>query len=168
MFPPPSWASRIGSASVWRPRAMSKTSSAARRLGLAVAAILAVAAWLNSSTPSDDFLLMCQDNSGAYKMKVMGVVGKGNSPHIRAIEPGDVVVVVGRTGGPKNKVLRAIVTRMRRGQPDPLKNGMQNAFDTNCGVLVDKEGNPVGSKILGKIDPRCAMRWPKLAQLAAR
>lgn len=98
----------------------------------------------------------------------MGVVGKGNSPHIRAIEPGDVVVVVGRTGGPKNKVLRAIVTRMRRGQPDPLKNGMQNAFDTNCGVLVDKEGNPVGSKILGKIDPRCAMRWPKLAQLAAR
>ena len=22
------------------------------------------------------------------------------------------------------------------GQPDPLKNGMQNAFDTNCGVLV--------------------------------
>ena len=28
--------------------------------------------------------------SEAYKMKVMGVVGKGNSPHIRAIEPGDV------------------------------------------------------------------------------
>lgn len=47
-------------------------------------------------------------------MKVMGVVGKGHAPHIRAIEPGDVVVVVGRTGGPKNKVLRAIVTRMRR------------------------------------------------------
>lgn len=139
--------------------------TSARRLGL-VAVILA--AWLTFLRPSDDFLLMCQDNSGAYKMKVMGVVGKGNSPHIRAIEPGDVVVVVGRTGGPKNKVLRAIVTRMRRGQPDPLKNGMQNAFDTNCGVLVDKEGNPVGSKILGKIDPRCAMRWPKLAQLAAR
>lgn len=28
--------------------------------------------------------------SEAYKMKVMGVVAKGNSPHIRAIEPGDV------------------------------------------------------------------------------
>ena len=69
----------------------------------------------------------------AYKFKVMGVCGKGASPHIRAIEPGDVVgkpkptsvvarsllcvcqvVVVGRTGGPKNKVLRAIVTRLRR------------------------------------------------------
>ncbi|CAL1126410.1 unnamed protein product [Cladocopium goreaui] len=85
-------------------------------------------------------------------MKVMGVVGKGNSPHIRAIEPGDVVVVVGRTGGPKNKVLRAIVTRMRRGQPDPLKNGMQNAFDTNCGVLVDKEGNPVGCCLRTRFD----------------
>ena len=82
-------------------------------------------------------------------MKVMGVVGKGNSPHIRAIEPGDVagmpqmrspaaqrtaqlldpcstaeVVVVGRTGGPKNKVLRAIVTRMRRAFRQDLRVAM--------------------------------------------
>ncbi|CAE7231709.1 rpl14 [Symbiodinium natans] len=111
---------------------------------------------------------MCQDNSGAYKMKIMGVVGKGSKPHVRAVEPGDVVVVVGRTGGPKNKVLRAIVTRMRRNTPEPLGNGFRHAFDTNCGVLVDQEGNPVGSKIFGKIDPRCALRWPKLAQLSAR
>eukprot|EP00930_Biecheleria_cincta_P095703 TRINITY_DN87643_c0_g1_i1.p1 TRINITY_DN87643_c0_g1~~TRINITY_DN87643_c0_g1_i1.p1 ORF type:complete len:151 (-),score=27.79 TRINITY_DN87643_c0_g1_i1:104-556(-) len=130
-----------------------------------VLVVIASFSWLNQSPT--DFNLMCQDNSGAYNLKVMGVVGKGLRVHQRDLSPGDVVVVVGRTGGIKNKVLRAIVTRMRKVSINPLGNGFSTAFDTNCAVVVDKECNPVGSKILGKIDPKCALKWPKLAQLAS-
>lgn len=98
----------------------------------------------------------------------MGVVGKHLKSLQREIQPGDIVVVVGRTGGIKNKVLRAIVTRMRKAHQNPLRNMFRTAFDTNCAVVVDKECNPVGSKIIGRIDPMCALKWPKLGQLAAK
>ena len=41
---------------------------------------------------------------------------RGRPTHSEAslLRSSSEVVVVGRTGGPKNKVLRAIVTRMRR------------------------------------------------------
>eukprot|EP00931_Biecheleriopsis_adriatica_P074952 TRINITY_DN4891_c0_g1_i1.p1 TRINITY_DN4891_c0_g1~~TRINITY_DN4891_c0_g1_i1.p1 ORF type:complete len:150 (-),score=28.04 TRINITY_DN4891_c0_g1_i1:51-500(-) len=146
---------------------MQRSGSAARRLTLAVFMIAAAMALLDSILVSrEDFMLHCMDNSGAWKLKVMGVSGKGHAPRAREIRPGDLVVVVGRTGGSKNKVLRAIVTRLRRNTPSPLRNGFRSAFDTNCAVLVDKDCNPVGSKILGKIDPLCALKWPKLAQIA--
>ncbi|CAE8627718.1 unnamed protein product [Polarella glacialis] len=137
-----------------------------RMAGKLLLLALAAVGMLNFVFSPTNFLLTCIDNSGAWKLKVMGVMGKGRTPNIREIFPGDMVVCVGRTGGAKNKVMRAIVVRTRKTTMSRLKNGMWSSFDMNAAVVVDTYGNPVGSRILGRIDQRAAVIWPKLAQIA--
>ena len=51
------------------------------------------------------FMMNCCDNSGAYRLKVMGKRGKGRCEpgDYRTIQAGDEVVVVGRTGGARRQ-----------------------------------------------------------------
>merc|ERR1719379_3411480 len=128
--------------------------------------VIAAAAWLQHGQA---FTVHCADNSGAYNLRVIGKVGKTRQTHAQNenahIMAGDMVVVVGKSGAAKNKVMRAVMIRMRKQMASPERNGFHFRFDTNAAVIVDGDGNPVGSKIVGPIDPRVALRWPKLAML---
>mmetsp|Transcript_7916 Transcript_7916/g.23492 ORF Transcript_7916/g.23492 Transcript_7916/m.23492 type:complete len:151 (-) Transcript_7916:29-481(-) len=114
------------------------------------------------------FMMNCCDNSGAYRLKVMGKRGKGRCEpgDYRTIQAGDEVVVVGRTGGAKNRVMKAVVVRTRKMSANPMQNGFKVVYDQAAAVVMDNDGNPVGSKITGPVDPKCAQRWPKIAMIS--
>eukprot|EP00416_Gambierdiscus_australes_P031981 CAMPEP_0171091480 /NCGR_PEP_ID=MMETSP0766_2-20121228/33559_1 /TAXON_ID=439317 /ORGANISM="Gambierdiscus australes, Strain CAWD 149" /LENGTH=110 /DNA_ID=CAMNT_0011549591 /DNA_START=201 /DNA_END=533 /DNA_ORIENTATION=+ len=103
------------------------------------------------------------DNSGAWNVKVIGAKLRGKNP--RNVVPGDRVIVVGRRGGAKNRVMRAVVVRMRKQSHSPTRNGFSLTFDQNACVMSTKGGNPVGSKVNGPIDSRVGLRWPKIQAL---
>merc|ERR1719277_1453590 len=142
------------------------------RLGLAAGVATVWLFFSELALPhGQDFTMMCADNSGAWDLKIIGRVGRsmneGGTPTGKGrVKPGDMIVVVGRTGLTKNRVMKAVVVRTRMRTPDPSKNGFWYTYDTNAAVVIDPDGNPVGSKIIGPIDPRCARRWPKIALIA--
>merc|ERR1719401_440102 len=113
--------------------------------------------------------IKCIDNSGAWYVKaIQKNKNRKARGDIRSIQPGDIVKVVGRTGGSKNRVLEAIITSIPEHHAPALGNGFFTTYDTPTCVLIDKEKNPVGNKIAGLIDQKCLLRWPKLASLMER
>ena len=90
------------------------------------------------------------DNSGAKKLMVIGVSTKvGKTATI-----GDVVTCVVRGAEPNGAVsnkqkVKVLVVRTRKeiGRSD----GSHVRFDDNAGVVIDKNGLPKGSRILGPI-----------------
>jgi len=90
------------------------------------------------------------DNSGAKDLSVIGVPGRVG----KIATLGDVVRCVVKGADPagavknKEKVLVVIVrTRKEVGR----KDGTYVRFDDNAGVVVDKNGLPRGTRILGPI-----------------
>eukprot|EP00933_Yihiella_yeosuensis_P060122 TRINITY_DN6211_c0_g1_i1.p1 TRINITY_DN6211_c0_g1~~TRINITY_DN6211_c0_g1_i1.p1 ORF type:complete len:150 (+),score=15.44 TRINITY_DN6211_c0_g1_i1:92-541(+) len=145
--------------------------SSSRKILMGTGLLMIALTVLNSllSTSQLGYTLRCIDNSGATKLKVMGVIGQTRKPNLRRLRPGDVCVVVGSTQpGVKNKVMKGIVVRTITQSSHPLANGFKTSFDTNCAVLIDGAGNPIGSRIKGEIDIRCALLWPKLAAIARK
>lgn len=95
-------------------------------------------------------ILQPADNSGAKKLMVIGVSTKiGKKATI-----GDVVTCVVRGANPagllkdKEKVKVLIVrTRKEIGRRD----GTYVRFDDNAGVVINKQGLPIGTRILGPV-----------------
>jgi large subunit ribosomal protein L14 len=90
------------------------------------------------------------DNSGAKKFAVIGVSTKLG----RYASVGDVIRCVVKGADPagavsdKEKVMVLIVrTRKEVGR----KDGTYVRFDDNAGVVIDKNGLPLGTRILGPI-----------------
>ena len=91
------------------------------------------------------------DNTGARMAKMIGVIGKKNSPeagigdvitaHIREASPGGTVK--------KGDVVRAVVVRTR--QPVAREDGSYLRFDNNAIVIIDKDLNPRGTRIFGPV-----------------
>ena len=91
------------------------------------------------------------DNSGAKRVMCIKVLG---GSHRRYASVGDVIVVsvkkpvqMGKTR--KGQVARAVVVRtakeMRR------KDGSYVRFDTNAAVLINKDKEPIGSRVFGPV-----------------
>eukprot|EP00425_Heterocapsa_triquetra_P010561 CAMPEP_0195132588 /NCGR_PEP_ID=MMETSP0448-20130528/147169_1 /TAXON_ID=66468 /ORGANISM="Heterocapsa triquestra, Strain CCMP 448" /LENGTH=112 /DNA_ID=CAMNT_0040170605 /DNA_START=58 /DNA_END=392 /DNA_ORIENTATION=- len=103
-----------------------------RRNGLLACVLFAfvVGDWLFPQ--ARDFMVQCCDNSGAWNLKVVGRVGAGRNEQgdYRKLQAGDQVVVVGRTGGAKNRIMRAVVVRTRKMSANPLQNGFKVCYDT--------------------------------------
>ncbi|NIT03824.1 50S ribosomal protein L14 [Candidatus Saccharibacteria bacterium] len=96
-------------------------------------------------------ILVAADNSGAKKLRVIGIPHRGKS---RVAKLGDVVTVSIRGADPNgvvkdHAVERAVVVRTRKevGRPD----GTYIRFDDNAAVVIDKQGNPKGSRVFGPI-----------------
>lgn len=90
------------------------------------------------------------DNTGAKRVRVIRVL-KANSNRANM---GDVIVATVKDATPnmpvkKSDVVKAVVvrTRMRRKR----KDGSWISFDQNACVLIDKDGNPRGSRVFGPI-----------------
>lgn len=92
--------------------------------------------------------LFVADNSGATIVKCIKVLG-GSKHMIASI--GDVIVVAVQKAIPGGKVkageiYNAVIVTTK--SPIIRKNGEVLRFDVNFAVLLDKQGNPIGSRIV--------------------
>jgi large subunit ribosomal protein L14 len=96
-------------------------------------------------------VLEVADNSGAKKVKAIKVLGGSKR---RYASVGDVVVVSIREAMPNGKVkkgdiARAVVVRTKK--EIRRADGTYIRFDSNSAVLVDKAGEPIGTRIFGPV-----------------
>ena len=91
------------------------------------------------------------DNSGAKSVMCIKVLG---GSHRRYADVGDIIVVSVKEAIPRGRVKkgdvhRAVVVRtaaaLRRG------DGSMIRFDNNAAVLINKQGEPIGTRIFGPV-----------------
>jgi large subunit ribosomal protein L14 len=88
------------------------------------------------------------DNSGARKLMCIRVLGskEGNI--------GDIIIAVVKDAIPnmptkRSDIVRAVIVRTSKGLR--RENGMLVRFDDNAAVIINKEGNPRGTRVFGPI-----------------
>ncbi len=107
------------------------------------------------------------DNSGAKKIACIKVLGGSRRRYARV---GDIIKVSVKEAMPhskvkKGEVLEAVVVRTRKevGRPD----GSFIKFDTNSAVLLNKQGEPIGTRIFGPVARELRLRnFMKIVSLA--
>ena len=95
--------------------------------------------------------LVVADNSGAKKLMCIRVLGVNEK---QAGSIGDVIIAVVKEAIPnmalkRSDIVRAVIVRTCRGIRRP--NGMSIRFDDNAAVIINKEGNPRGSRVFGPV-----------------
>lgn len=100
-------------------------------------------------------VLRVSDNSGAKTVRCIKVLG-GVKKKVAYL--GDIIVVSvqelrnrsKRTSKVKKKeIYRALVIRTKTGFRKV--SGVKTTFDDNCVILINKQGNPIGTRIIGPI-----------------
>lgn len=107
------------------------------------------------------------DNSGAKKLQCIKVLGGSKRKYASV---GDVIVVSIKEAIPNGKVkkgsvAKAVIVRtskeLRRG------DGSYIRFDTNSAVLINNEGEPIGTRIFGPVARELrAKKYMKIVSLA--
>ena len=111
--------------------------------------------------------LYVADNSGARRVQCIKVLGGSKR---RYASVGDVVVVSVKEAIPrgrvkKGEVLRAVVVRTAK--DIRRSDGSAIRFDKNAAVLIDKQGEPIGTRIFGPVTRELrAKRYMKIISLA--
>ena len=107
------------------------------------------------------------DNSGAKRAMCIKVLG---GSHRRYAAVGDVIVVSIKKAIPHSEVKQKAVCKaviVRTAAPIKRDDGSYVRFDTNAVVLIDKDGNPVGSRIFGPVARELRARnYMKIVSLA--
>ncbi|MEM9079119.1 MAG: 50S ribosomal protein L14 [Verrucomicrobiota bacterium] len=90
------------------------------------------------------------DNTGARQAKMIGVMGKRS----RSADVGDIITAHVREAIPtasikKGTVVKAVV--VRTAAPIRRSDGSVLRFDGNAIVIIDKDGNPKGTRIFGPV-----------------
>jgi len=107
------------------------------------------------------------DNSGAKEVQCIKVLG--GSGKVSATV-GDVIVVSVKEAIPrgkvqKGKVYRAVIVRTKKEIQRP--DGSTIRFDRNAAVLINKEGEPLGTRIFGPVVRELrAKKFMKIVSLA--
>jgi large subunit ribosomal protein L14 len=96
-------------------------------------------------------MLEVADNSGAKKLQVIRVTGSTGK---RYAYLGDVVKVTVKKAIPggtvkKSDVVDAVIVRTRKERR--RADGSYIRFDDNAAVIIDKEKQPVGTRIFGPV-----------------
>ncbi len=91
------------------------------------------------------------DNSGARRVQCIKVLG-GSKRRYATI--GDIIVVSVKEAIPrgrvkKGQVMKAVVVRTAKGVRRP--DGSLIRFDCNAAVLINAQGEPVGTRIFGPV-----------------
>jgi large subunit ribosomal protein L14 len=91
------------------------------------------------------------DNSGARRVQCIKVLG-GSKRRFASV--GDVIVVSVKDASPKGRVKkgdvrRAVIVRTAKDVQRP--DGSAIRFDTNAAVLINKNNEPIGTRIFGPI-----------------
>jgi large subunit ribosomal protein L14 len=107
------------------------------------------------------------DNSGAKKLMCIRVLGGTRRKYASL---GDIIVVSVKEAIPnakvkKGEVAKAVIVRTRKEVSRP--DGSYIRFDANSAVLVDKDNEPVGTRIFGPVARELrAKRFMKIISLA--
>jgi large subunit ribosomal protein L14 len=102
-------------------------------------------------------MLVVADNSGAKRVQCVKVLGGSHRKYARL---GDVVVVSVKEALPdsnikKGSVTKAVVVRTKKEARRP--DGSYIRFDQNAVVLINPQGEPVGTRIFGPVARE--LRW---------
>ena len=91
------------------------------------------------------------DNSGAKKAMCIKVLG---GSHRRYAHVGDIIVVAIKKATPTSEVKQKAVCKaviVRTAAPIRREDGSVVSFDSNAIVLIDKDENPVGTRVFGPV-----------------
>ena len=107
------------------------------------------------------------DNSGARLVQCIKVLGGSKRRYARV---GDVVVVAIKNAIPRGKVKKGEVARaviVRTCKATHRSDGTSIRFDKNAAVLIDKKGEPIGTRIFGPVARELrARKYMKIVSLA--
>jgi large subunit ribosomal protein L14 len=107
------------------------------------------------------------DNSGARKVMCIKVLGGSRR---RYASVGDVIVVSVKEASPNAKVKKGDVARaviVRTAKEISRADGSYIRFDGNSAVLLDKDHEPIGTRIFGPVARELrAKRFLKIISLA--
>ena len=113
-------------------------------------------------------ILGVADNSGAKKVHCIKVLG-GSKRRYASI--GDVIVVSIREAMPNGKVKKGDVARaviVRTAKEIRRKDGTYIRFDENSAVLINAQGEPIGTRIFGPVARELrAKNYMKIVSLAS-
>ena len=107
------------------------------------------------------------DNSGARRVQCIKVLG-GSKRKVASI--GDVIVVSVKEAIPRGKVKKGDVLRaviVRTAKEIHRQDGTAIRFDTNAAVLINKQNEPIGTRIFGPVTRELrAKKFMKIVSLA--
>ena len=95
--------------------------------------------------------LSIADNSGAKRVQCIKVLG-GSKRRYAAV--GDVIVVSVKEAAPRGKVKKGDVHRavvVRTSKEIRRVDGSAITFDNNAAVLINKQEEPIGTRIFGPV-----------------
>ena len=107
------------------------------------------------------------DNSGARKVQCIKVLGGSKR---KTASVGDIIVVTVKVAIPRGRVKkgeihRAVIVRTSKDVQRP--DGSAIRFDRNAAVLINPQGEPVGTRIFGPVTRELrAKRFMKIISLA--
>ncbi|MBP2311064.1 50S ribosomal protein L14 [Azospirillum soli] len=91
------------------------------------------------------------DNSGARRVQCIKVLG-GSKRKVATV--GDIIVVSVKEAIPKGRVKKGDVHRaviVRTAKELRREDGSAIRFDRNAAVLINKQGEPIGTRIFGPV-----------------
>jgi large subunit ribosomal protein L14 len=107
------------------------------------------------------------DNSGAREVMCVKVLGGSKR---RTAEIGDVIVVSVKDAIPRGRVKKGDVHKaviVRTSFPIRREDGSIIRFDRNAAVLIDKQNEPIGTRIFGPVTRELrARKFMKIISLA--
>jgi len=107
------------------------------------------------------------DNSGARRVQCIRVLGGARR---RWASIGDVIVVAVKEAIPRGKVKKGDVHRaviVRTAKEIHRQDGSAIRFDRNAAVLINAQGEPIGTRIFGPVTRELrAKRFMKIISLA--
>lgn len=108
-------------------------------------------------------ILEVADNSGAKRVQCIKVLGGSHRKYARL---GDIIMVSVKEAIPESNVkkgskAKAVVVRTRKEQKRP--DGSYIRFDQNAVVLINPQGEPVGTRIFGPVARE--LRWKEFMKI---
>ena len=111
--------------------------------------------------------LYVADNSGARRVQCIKVLGGSKR---RYASVGDVIVVSVKEAIPRGRVKKGEIVRaviVRTAKDIRRSDGSAIRFDKNAAVLIDKQSEPIGTRIFGPVTRELrAKRYMKIISLA--
>ena len=108
------------------------------------------------------------DNSGAREVQCIKVLGGSKRRFARV---GDIIVVSVKEAIPRGRVKKggvysAVIVRTKKGLK--RQNGEEIRFDSNAVVLVNKQKEPIGTRVFGPVTRELRQKgFMKIISLAA-
>jgi len=107
------------------------------------------------------------DNSGARRVQCIKVLG-GSKRKVAGV--GDVIVVSVKDAIPRGRVKKGDIHRaviVRTAKEIRRDDGSAIRFDKNAAVLINKQGEPIGTRIFGPVTRELrGKRYMKIISLA--